>query len=165
MNRSVNHAAILLGSNIEPEKNLILALKLLGEGFGNLRFSSAWESQSLGFDGPNYLNAAILVETPLDAKALNQLILRPLENRLGRVRQEDKFAPRTIDLDIVTWNQDTVDQEIWKAAHAALPTSQLLPDLRLHQTGETLSEIAERLAQSVWVRERPDVLHQAATMV
>jgi len=165
MNRSVNHAGILLGSNIEPEKNLILALKLLSEGFGNLRFSSAWESQSVGSDGPNYLNAAILVETPLDAKAVYQQILRPLENRLGRVRHEDKFAPRTIDLDIVTWNQDTVDQEIWKSAHAALPTSQLLPYLRLHQTGETLSEIAERLAQTVWVRERADVLQRVATMV
>ena len=161
----VNKAGILLGSNIEPEKNLILALKLLGEGFGNMRFSSAWESQSVGFEGPNYLNAAILVETTLDAQSLNQRILHPLEDRLGRIRQENKFAPRTIDLDIVTWNDNTVDQEIWKYAHAAVPTSQLLPDLRIMQTGETLSEIAQRLAQTVWVRERADVLNQDVTMV
>ena len=165
MNLSLNHAGILLGSNIEPEKNLILALKLLGEGFGNMRFSSAWESESVGFDGPNYLNAAALVETPLDAEALNQRILHPLEDRLGRFRQKDKFAPRTIDLDIVTWNQDTVDQEIWKYAHAVLPTSQLLPDLRLPQPGETLAEIARRLRKTVWVRERAEVLSRATTKV
>jgi 2-amino-4-hydroxy-6-hydroxymethyldihydropteridine diphosphokinase len=165
MNLPVNQVGILLGSNIEPEKNLILALKLLGEGFGNLRFSSAWESQSVGFNGPNYLNAAILVETPLDAQSLNQRILRPLEDRLGRVRQEDTFAPRTIDLDIVTWNYDTFNREIWKYAHAAVPTSQLLPELRIQENGETLSEIAQQLAQTVWVRERADVLNQAATMV
>ncbi|OGO29524.1 MAG: 2-amino-4-hydroxy-6-hydroxymethyldihydropteridine diphosphokinase [Chloroflexi bacterium RBG_16_54_18] len=165
MNSPVNHAGILLGSNIEPEKNLILALKLLADGFGYMRFSSAWESLSVGFNGPNYLNAAIIVETPLDAQALNQLILRPLEDRLGRVRQEDKYVPRTIDLDIVTWNQDTFAKEIWKYAHAAIPTSQLLPDLRVPQTGETLSEIAQRLAQTVWVLERADVLNQAALMV
>lgn len=158
MKNPVNQAGILLGSNIDPEKNLVKALLLLEDSFGTLRLSSAWESASVGFDGPNYLNAAVLVETSLEPQTLAEYVLRPLENQLGRRRQPDKFAPRTIDLDIVTWNHAAVADEIWQHAHAAVPTSQIEPELRLPQTGETLAEIARRLRQGVWVRERKDIL-------
>lgn len=161
MNRSVNHAGILLGSNIEPEKNLVLALKLLERDLHIKRLSSAWETVSVGFEGPNYLNATVLVETPLEAQALSEVVLRPLEDRLGRRRLQNRFAPRTIDLDIVTWNQATLDEEIWEYAHAAIPTAQVQPDLRLPYGGETLAEIAGRLAQGVWLRERTDILAPA----
>lgn len=158
MNRTLHQAGILIGSNIDPEQNLLQAIHLLGENFHVLRNSSAWESRSVGFEGPNYLNAMVLIETPLDARELNQKVLRPLEKKLGRHRQSNKFAPRTIDLDIVTWNHKPVRDDLWQYAHAALPTSQLLPDLRLSQRKETLAQVAQRLAQKTWVRERADVL-------
>src|SRR5918993_2783170 len=60
------HLAYLsLGSNIQPETNLVRAIERLGQ-YGRLeKISSAWESQSVGADGPNYLNACVLLVTPL----------------------------------------------------------------------------------------------------
>lgn len=161
MKSSVNQVGILLGSNIDAERNLVKALRLLKDGFGKMQVSSAWETASVGFEGPNYLNAAVLVETTLEPQVLAAQVLRPLEKKLGRQRQGDKFAPRTIDLDIVTWNHTALADEIWEHAHAAIPTSQIEPELRWPQTGETLADIARKLQQRVWVRERTDILAMA----
>lgn len=160
----LNQAGILIGSNIDPESNLLQAISLLSQLHSDLRISSAWESASVGFDGPNFLNAAVLVNTNLNLQSLNQQILRPLEGKLGRQRQNDKFAPRTIDLDIVVWNHEPVSDEIWQHAHASIPTSQVLPDLRFPASGETLSQIAQRLAQNIWIKERADILNPSLVM-
>lgn len=161
MKESINQAGILLGSNIEAEVNLVKALRSLQAGFGSMRVSSAWETSSVGFEGPNYLNVAVLVETSLEPRALAEQVLRPLEKRLGRRRQLNKFAPRTIDLDIVIWNHAVLADEIWEHAHAAVPFAQIEPDLRLPHTGQTLAEIARQLRRHVWVRERTDILSPA----
>jgi 2-amino-4-hydroxy-6-hydroxymethyldihydropteridine diphosphokinase len=158
MNQPTHKAGILIGSNIDPEQNINLALKKLVSRFPGLRISSVWESQAVGSDGPNFLNAAVLVETPLDARTLDQKVLKALEEQLGRTRQPDKNAPRTIDLDLVTWNDRPISDEIWRHAHAALPVAQLQPDLRQDATGERLAQAASRLARQAKIRKRENVL-------
>ncbi len=72
-------------------------------------------------------------------------MLRPLEARLGRVRNQDKNAPRPIDFDIITVDGQLYDPLLWQYSFRAVPVAELLPDLS-SETGERLAEAARRLA-------------------
>lgn len=138
-------AYIGLGSNIEPEINLPRAVAALRARGGLLAVSSAWKSPPVGTTGPDFVNAAAKLTTPLTAEELKSQVLRPIEKDLGRVRGPDRFAPRPIDLDILIFDHEEFDPEIWNYAYLALPLSETLPDHRNAQTDETLSQAAARL--------------------
>ena len=70
MDQEKHEACLLLGSNIEPEKNIVQAVVHLQRLLTVLQVSSAWQSDAMGSSGPDFLNAALLVTTPLDADAL-----------------------------------------------------------------------------------------------
>jgi 2-amino-4-hydroxy-6-hydroxymethyldihydropteridine diphosphokinase len=155
-----HQVCLLLGSNIQPERNLPLAVRelpaavqQLGEQLTILRVSSVWESPAVGAHGPNFLNAALLCRTSLGAEALKWQVLRPLEARLGRVRNKDKNAPRPIDVDIITVDGQLYDPLLWQYSFRAVPVAELLPDLA-SETGERLSEAARRLAAELPVKQR-----------
>ena len=150
----MHRVCLLLGSNIEPEKNIPLAVNLLQKQLTILQVSSVWESKAVGSDGANILNAALLVLTSLEAKILKEQVLHPLEAQLKRVRTRNKNAPRTIDLDILLFDQQLLDPDLWQYAYRAVPLSEVLPDLQ-SETGEYLKDAALRLAHTtpIWVRK------------
>lgn len=162
MNAAANedkHRVILsLGSNINPTENLIRALELLCQRTGVQRVSSAWESPALGSEGPDFLNAAAWIETPLSMADLKQHILRPIEAQLGRVRTVDKNAPRTIDIDILIYEDYLVEPAVWEHAFLAAPLAELLPDFSHPQSGEPIWKIAKRLAQESQIKYRSEVI-------
>src|SRR5690606_41624477 len=93
-------AVISLGSNVDKERNMPLAVALIRERCRLLAVSPVYETLPMGLrDQGNFFNAAVLVETERTPDELKQEVLDWLENRLGRVRQADKNAPRTIDAD------------------------------------------------------------------
>jgi 2-amino-4-hydroxy-6-hydroxymethyldihydropteridine diphosphokinase len=151
-----HEACLLLGSNIDPEINIPKAVKLLQEQLDVLQASSIWESASVDCCYPDYLNIALRVNTYLTAGELKELVLRPLEACMGRVRTEDKNAPRTIDLDIILFDGEVMDPEIWQYAHLAVPASELYPNFRA-EAGATLKEVSNRLAQKTPLQLRKDV--------
>lgn len=153
----MHQVCLLLGSNIQPERNLPLAVEQLSSRILVLRASSIWESPAVGTHGPNFLNAALLCMTSFGASALKWQVLRPLEAQLGRVRNADKNAPRPIDFDIITVDGQLHDPILWQYSFRAMPVSELLPDLQ-SETGESLREVATRLAEVMPVRLRPDIL-------
>jgi 2-amino-4-hydroxy-6-hydroxymethyldihydropteridine diphosphokinase len=155
---TTHRACILLGSNIEPEQNTRRAVAMLKELCRILAFSSCWETGSVGYNGPNFINLAVLVETDLDAVDFKQKIIDRIEERLGRVRTPNKNAPRTIDLDIIVVDGEVLDQNLWDRAHVALPVSELLPDLIDLNTGKNLKETAGELVQQAHAVPRQDVL-------
>jgi 2-amino-4-hydroxy-6-hydroxymethyldihydropteridine diphosphokinase len=148
---------LLLGSNIQPERYLPQAVSLLGEKLRLQAVSSVWETPAVGSAGPNFLNAAVLASTSLDRESLKTKVLRPLEARLGRVRTEDKYAPRTIDIDPVTWNARPLDDDLWRYAHAAVPVAELLPFAWSAERSETLAQAAQRLIHQTPIRPRLEV--------
>ncbi len=151
-----NRACLLLGSNIRPEVHLPLAIELLRESVEIRRASSVWETPPVGSEGANFLNAAILVDTPLDAVALKEQVLTPLEARLGRVRTADKNAARTIDLDLVVFNGVLLDPSLWEHAFRAVPMAELLPGL-VSAGGESLRNAALRLAATTKLKRRHEL--------
>ncbi len=138
-------AYIGLGSNIEPEVNLRRAIAALHAHGSLLSVSSAWKSAPVGTTGPDFLNAAVKFATPFSPEELKSEVLRPIENELGRVRGSDLFAPRTIDLDILIFDHQELDPDIWNYAYLALPLSEILPNHRHAQTDDSLSMAAARL--------------------
>lgn len=165
---SHNTAYLALGSNINPVKNFKAALEMLTELTELIAISSVWETRPMGLlTQANFLNGAAIVKTDFTAAAFKQNVLHPIEQKLGRVRQADKNAPRTIDLDIVLFNRDIFalgqnhipDPDIYRRPFLALPLAELTPAYVHPETGETLREIAAHFTidpTEMWLR--PDVV-------
>jgi 2-amino-4-hydroxy-6-hydroxymethyldihydropteridine diphosphokinase len=156
---SESHLAYLsLGSNIQPETHLVSAIERL-QNYGRVeKISSAWESESVGAPGPNYLNACLLLATRLSLRELKQQALLPIERSLGRQRTADKFAPRTIDIDIVIFDGKPSDNRYWEQAFVVVPLAEIYPDFPNPLTQESLIKTAAHLRQRIWMERRPEVL-------
>lgn len=104
-----NHAIISLGSNIDPETNFEKALERL-TALGIITNRTEFiKTKPLKFENQaDFLNGAVLMETSLP-KHLLRLKLKQIEALLGRVRSENKNAPREIDLDVLTFNNHILD--------------------------------------------------------
>lgn len=154
----IHLAYLSLGSNIQPETNLVTALELL-QKYGRLeKISNVWESESVGAVGPNYLNACALLVTPLGPTELKEQALLPIETGLGRRRSANKFAPRTIDIDIVIFDEKSGDDKYWEQAFVVVPLAEIHPDYQNPLTRERITKTATRLRQQVWMETRPEVL-------
>lgn len=124
----MNQAIIGIGSNIEPKRHVAQALEAIAACFRVLGQSPLVHTHPVGRLGqPDFLNGAIRVETALDRDHLKAW-LGELENRLGRVRTADKFAPRIIDLDIVVWNGQVVDPDVYDRNFLRQAVRELWPE-------------------------------------
>jgi len=166
---------ITLGSNMEPEANLPRAVELLAARVQVTAVSQVYETAAVNAAGradpdqPAFLNAAVAIETDLEPVPLKYEVLRAIEAEMGRVRGEDKFAPRVIDLDIALYGDlllqldtdDThlilPDPDILERAHVALPLADLAPDLIHPTAGQTLAQIAATFAGYSTIRPRPEI--------
>ncbi|MCL4302684.1 MAG: 2-amino-4-hydroxy-6-hydroxymethyldihydropteridine diphosphokinase [Anaerolineae bacterium] len=162
-----NIAYLSLGSNINAEANLRAALELLATQTRLLAVSSVWETRPVGLaEQPNFLNAAAIIETELTAEELKREVLAAIEQRLGRVRQADKNAPRPIDLDLMLFNQEIFelgprhipDPEVVERPFVAIPLAEIAPDYKHPERNQTLSEIAGNFEiKSEEMAVRPDI--------
>lgn len=156
-----SHLAYLnLGSNIQPEINLVKAVKLLHQYGEVLKVSSAWESKSVGAEGPNYLNACVLFKTGGLQVELKESIIRLIEAKLGRKRSENKYAPRTLDIDIVLFDDKPYNDKFWRFAFVIVPLAEIYPEYQNPLTQESITQTATRLRSQVWMETRPEVLSQ-----
>ncbi|MBL8062364.1 MAG: 2-amino-4-hydroxy-6-hydroxymethyldihydropteridine diphosphokinase [Anaerolineales bacterium] len=147
-----------IGSNIGAEENLPKAVQMLGEVGTVETISSVWESESVGFDGPNFLNICISFLSTVPPVEFKERIIRPIEDALGRVRSKEKNAPRTIDIDILLYDKQPLNTEFWEYAFVIIPLAELIPDHEHPVSGEKLSDFSEQLQGQVWMRKRGDVL-------
>jgi len=153
------HVAYLnVGSNIQPETNLRKALKLLREYGEVQQISSVWESEAVGAAGPNYLNVCVKFKSTFSQTGLKEQVIRNVESQLGRIRSADKFASRTMDIDIVLFDDKFINKDSWRLGYVIVPLAEIHPDYRSTETGETVREIATRLRQEVWLEARRGVL-------
>jgi len=123
------------GSNMgDRENSLRQALVMTGKEIGNvIAVSPVYETEAVGFDGGLFLNMVAIAESSLSSSGLIGRILM-IESKLGRVRCEDRFSSRTIDIDILFIDDEVIDNE-----------SLVVPHPRLHQRRfvlEPLNEIA-----------------------
>lgn len=159
----MNRVIIALGSNIDKEENIRKALALLKNMCQVTAVATLYETIPVGLrDQPNFLNTAVLIETPLEPTAIKQKIINHLETVLNRVRQANPNAPRTIDADIILFNDAVLDYDggdgrlrhipdpdLRKFPHVAVPTAELAPEMPHPETGEKLQDIANRLMAEI----------------
>jgi 2-amino-4-hydroxy-6-hydroxymethyldihydropteridine diphosphokinase len=157
----MNRVIVSLGSNINKENNIPLALAFLHENCRVTAVSPIYETIPVGLrDQPNFYNLAVQIETDLEALTFKETVLERLESHLKRTRQANPNAPRTIDADITLFNDEVFDYgregerqrhipdpDLLKFAHVAVPVAGLLPDLPHPETGEPLRQLAARLRQ------------------
>ncbi|MDD2863840.1 MAG: 2-amino-4-hydroxy-6-hydroxymethyldihydropteridine diphosphokinase [Methylococcales bacterium] len=104
---------VSVGSNIDKARNIAAGLQSLREAFGDLTVSPLYETKAVGFDGENFYNFVVGFESDLAAHDIFEK-LRELEFKHGRLKNSQKFSPRTLDLDLLLYGQAIIDDEILK---------------------------------------------------
>jgi len=131
-----------LGSNIEPERNLRAALAALRTQFGDIVVSPVYRYPAVGFDGPDFLNLAVGIDTELEPGQLNGW-LHALEERNGRRRDGPRFSSRTLDIDIVLYGE-----RVFKGAgNLEVPRPELLQSFVLQPLADIAGGVKHPLLQ------------------
>ncbi|WP_455212222.1 2-amino-4-hydroxy-6-hydroxymethyldihydropteridine diphosphokinase [Kaarinaea lacus] len=124
---------ISIGSNIDRERNIRSAVKALKQHFSPIALSSVYETQAQGFSGDPFYNLVAGIETSLSVDAINT-ILHTIENQHGRLRGEQKFSSRTLDLDLLLYGDAIMEDrniprdEITRYAFVLLPLVEIAPN-------------------------------------
>jgi 2-amino-4-hydroxy-6-hydroxymethyldihydropteridine diphosphokinase len=139
-----------VGSNINPEENILAAVELLGKKVKLLASSFFYRSKAVGAkDKPDFINGVLKIATHMRPVTLKYDLLRQIEARLGRVRTDDKNAPRPIDLDILIYGGlvrhdkriRIPDPHLLDYAFVYMPLLELEPDLILPPGKRKLKEL------------------------
>ncbi|MGF6711411.1 2-amino-4-hydroxy-6-hydroxymethyldihydropteridine diphosphokinase [Luteibacter sp. W1I16] len=144
----MGRAYLSLGSNIDAEHWLGLAVAELRDRFGALDVSPVYRSAAVGFDGPDFLNLAVALDSDLGPDDLNDW-LHALEDRHGRVRGGERYASRTLDVDIVLYDDLVLRGEghleiprgELRHAFVLKPMADIAPALRHPVNGRTMAEL------------------------
>lgn len=145
----MNHLVYLgLGSNIEPERNLECGLAELESSWEVIKVSGVVRSSAVGFDGEPFLNLVVSIQVTCSLQELHTAI-RAIEFRYGRTEDCTKFSSRTLDIDILTFDDLRGEHhgimlprpETTKNAFVLGPFAELAPDLVLPGESMSLSEL------------------------
>jgi len=139
---------VSIGSNIEPLRHVRTGLADLRRHFGKLISSSVYETTAIGFEGDNFYNLVVGFDTDKGIYDVAH-ILRTIEKNHGRQRTSNRFSARTLDLDILLYNDlilndDKVEvprEEIMKYAFVLLPLVEIAPTLRHPITGQSYTDL------------------------
>ena len=137
-----------LGSNLEPRRYLPAGIAALRDRFGAIAVSPAYRSRSVGFDGADFINLAVGLDTDLSPEALNEW-LHALEDRHGRRRDGPRYSDRTLDIDIVFYGalvQDgpghlQIPRKELKHAFVLRPIADIAPAFQHPQSGRSMAEL------------------------
>lgn len=141
-------AYLSLGSNVEPQRYLPAAIAALRERFGDIMVSPAYRSRSVGFEGADFVNLAVGLDTDLSPQALNDW-LHALEDRHGRRRDVPRYADRTLDIDIVLYDALVIDgpghlqipRNELQHAFVLRPLADIAPQVRHPRNGMSMAEL------------------------
>ena len=133
---AVSMAWLGLGSNVLAETHIRAGIDALEKDFQNVVLSPVYASTAVGFDGDDFINLVARVETELHPMELREY-LRDLEDRFGRKRDVAKFSDRSLDIDILLYDDlvllspvlEIPRAEILKFPHVLKPLADLEPDL------------------------------------
>ena len=139
-----------VGSKIEPMRHVPLGIQALTAEFSALRLSTVYESAAVGFSGANFYNLVAEAQTE---RSVEQVVatLKRLEFAHGRAVDARKFSSRTLDLDLLSYDQQVLDSptvlpraEILTSAFVLRPFSELNPDFWHPVVGMTLASLWQR---------------------
>jgi 2-amino-4-hydroxy-6-hydroxymethyldihydropteridine diphosphokinase len=140
--------SVSLGSNVDSERNIRQAIKLLQQRFGKLTLSPVYQTAAVGFAGDDFLNLVVSFRV---SDAVGSIVreLKRIEDSMGRDRSQPKFSARSIDLDLLTYDDLIMDEggiqvprhEILKNAFVLKPLSDIMGDTKHPVVGKTYNEL------------------------
>ncbi|RZU99429.1 2-amino-4-hydroxy-6-hydroxymethyldihydropteridine diphosphokinase [Spiribacter vilamensis] len=143
----MNRAYLSIGSNIEPERHVRAAITALHERFGELTVSPVYQTTAVGFDGDDFYNLVVGLDTDIAADQL-AAACREIETEQGRQRTDRRYNARTLDIDLLTLGymiRDDVPilprEEILKYAFVLKPLVDIAPDERHPLDGRRYADI------------------------
>ncbi|GLS90867.1 2-amino-4-hydroxy-6-hydroxymethyldihydropteridine diphosphokinase [Psychromonas marina] len=147
-----------VGSSINRQQNIRLGIQALQIEFGDLTLSPIYESEAVGFKGGNFYNLVACFESPLAAQAIIKK-LKAIEIQQGRPEKAIKYAPRTLDLDLLLHDQmidltiDLPRAEILTNAFVLQPLAEIAPQLKhpiMNESYKVLWENFPKSQQKLW---------------
>jgi 2-amino-4-hydroxy-6-hydroxymethyldihydropteridine diphosphokinase len=142
---------VAAGSNVAPERNLAHAVAELAREFPGARFSPWYRNRALGFAGDDFINLAAGFETALPVRTVLAK-LHAIEGACGRPREAPRWAPRSMDLDVLLYGELVCDEpglklprpDLLERAYMLGPLAALAPEV-LHPTARlTIGELWRR---------------------
>ncbi len=135
-----------LGSNVEPERNLRLGIRELQKRFGVLELSRIYRNGAVGFEGPDFLNLVVALDTTMSPMDIDRELDR-IHKLAGRSRTEAKFASRPLDIDLLLYGDLVQDKpprlpraDVLEYAFVLGPLADIAPALIHPLTGVTIAE-------------------------
>jgi len=150
----VTQVLVAAGSNVEPLVNLRRALDALAAHYPALRRSTAYRNRAVGFEGEDFINLVVGFDTGDDVRTVMDH-LHEAETLCGRARHAPKWAPRSMDLDILLFGDRVCDEpglvlprpDLVRRAYMLGPAAELAP-ATVHPTlGVTLADLWRDFAQ------------------
>jgi 2-amino-4-hydroxy-6-hydroxymethyldihydropteridine diphosphokinase len=149
-----------IGSNANREANIKSAIEDLQILFGSLVMSRVYESEAVGFEGENFLNMVVGVDTTMSIETLSHS-LRSIEHKYGRAVRGKEQGSITLDLDILTYSNvvgcsfgiELPRSEITTNAFVLKPLAEVAPGVKHPALNKCYQEIWERFdksAQNLW---------------
>lgn len=139
---------ISIGSNVDAETNIRAAVTALQKQFGKLTISTVYKNSAVGFDGDDFLNLVVGLET---TQSIPEFVdsLHRIEAAQGRSRDVKKFSSRTLDMDLLLYGNDTYESgtitiprdEITRYAFVLQPLAELIPDYMHPTEKQTISAL------------------------
>lgn len=166
----MNKVYLLLGSNLgDRALHLYEAIRQLNKHVGSVqKASSIYESQAWGTDIPlPYLNIVAFMLTEKEPDELLKHILE-IEKAMGRLRSEEKNMPRTVDIDILFYNDEVINRTNLVVPHerlhlrkfALIPLVELAPNLVHPLFNRSIEDILNTCPDNLWVKKyNPDNTH------
>ena len=161
---SMARVYVSVGTNIDRERNVASGLAALGREYGGLEQSRIFESQAVGFSGDLFYNLVVAFETAQSPQQVSALLHR-IEDAHGRDRQAGKFSNRSLDLDLLLYNDLIVDEpgvtlprpEILENAFVLRPLAEIAGDRKHPVTGVSFAALWDQFdatSQPMWPREQ-----------
>ncbi len=146
---------IAAGSNVDPERNLVLAARRLAQSFPGARFSGCYLNAAVGFDGPDFINFVAEIHSSRAPRGVLEMLHR-IEAECGRERDAPKWAPRSMDLDLLLFGQCiAVDSDLvlprpdlLTKAYMLGPMAELAPDVVHPLAGKTIGDLWQAFDRS-----------------
>ena len=139
-----------IGSNIDRENNIRSCLHHLEKAFGEITLSTFYETEAIGFDGDPFINLAAGLISNLKPQEID-IQLKEIENKHLRTREGSKFSSRTLDIDLLLYDQlilqpemDVPRKEITKYAFVLFPLAEIAADFIHPEYQQTIASLAKQ---------------------